>query len=203
MKLPHAPGKLTIGEADLTDWVSAMLRVHATVGSHALPWNQLRHYGPLSARFDPHPPPPRKHREFAVQYAAADLETALAEVFQLTRTVPADGAGRPYLTIWQPTRPVRLLDLTGLWPVHNGASQLIASGPHTSCRAWAHAIASHPAAVDGLHYRSTMTGRATVALFLPAANTYPERPLLSLPLDHPGLIGAVHAAALRIGYDWD
>lgn len=204
VKLPRTPPDgLSITEGDLIGWDGPLMRVHTTTGAHALPWHRLRHFGPVSARFDPHPPPPREHDDFAVQYAAGDLETVIAEVFQATRTVTANRPGRPHLTIWGPTRVLRLLDLTGLWPIRNVSSQVIASGPHPVCRTWSHAVACHSARVDGLYYRSTMTGGPAAALFLPAADAYPGHPSLSLPLEHPGLIGAVHAAARRISYDWD
>ena len=35
-------------------------------------------------------------------------------------------------------------------------------------------------------------------MFLPAADSFPLNPELSLPLAHPGLIGALEAAAERI-----
>ena len=73
VKLPRDPGPLTIDEADLVDWShEKMVRIHGTIGPHALHWHQLRHFGPTSTRFDPHPPPPATHADFAVMYAAAD-----------------------------------------------------------------------------------------------------------------------------------
>lgn len=204
VKLPRRPpGDLSITDADLIGWDGRLMRVHPTAGAHALAWHRLRHFGPVSARFDPHPPPPREHPDFAVQYAAGDLETVLAEVFQATGTVTVNVPGGPHLTIWKPTRPLRLLDLTGLWPIRNGASLVIASGPHSVCRAWSHAIACHPVRVDGLLYTSTMTAGPAAALFRPSADAYPAHPSLSMPLGHPGLVGAVRAAARRIGYGWD
>jgi hypothetical protein len=58
----------------------------------------------------------------------------------------------------------------------------------------------HPQAVDGILYTSSMTGRDATALFLPAADSFPPHPELSLPLTDPGLIGALEAAAKRINY---
>jgi len=45
-----------------------------------------------------------------------------------------------------------------------------------------------------------MTSSDARALFLPAADSFPANPELSLPLSDPGLAGALHAAAERIGY---
>lgn len=77
-------------------------------------------------RFDPHLPPPRV-QDRGVCYTAFDLPTAIAEVFQETRAVNLR-RGAPWLTAWLPSRPLRLLDLTGLWPLRNGASHAINTG---------------------------------------------------------------------------
>ncbi|MEO7125370.1 MAG: RES family NAD+ phosphorylase [Nakamurella sp.] len=201
VKLPRDPGALTIEDADLADWRHhRLVRIHGTAGPHSLPWYQLRHFGPTRTRFDPHPPPPAIHAGFAVMYAAADVDTALAEVFQLSRTIEPAAPNRPYLTIWTAVRALRLLDIRGTWPLRQGASHAINTGPHPVCRRWAHAIATHPTAVDGLLYTSSMTGTDATALFLPAADSFPPNPELSLPLNDPGPAGALPAAADRIGY---
>ncbi len=106
----------------------------------------------------------------------------------------------PYLTVWEASRSVRLLDLRGSWPIRQGASHAINTGPHQVCRRWAHAIAVHPQVVDGLLYSSAMTGSDATALFLPATDSFPLNPELSLPLSDPGLAGVVVGAAERIGY---
>jgi hypothetical protein len=45
-----------------------------------------------------------------------------------------------------------------------------------------------------------MTGGDAVTLFTHAADSFPDRPLLSLPLNHPGLRGHLIVAATQIGY---
>lgn len=201
VKLPREPGAITIDDADLADWPhDRLVRVHGMVGPHTLPWYQLRHFGPTRTRFDPHPPPVRVHADFAVMYAAVDVDTTLAEVFQTGRVIEPSAPNGPYLTIWTPSRVLRLLDVRGAWPLLQGASHAINTGPHPVCRRWAHAIAAHPQTVDGLLYTSSMTGADATALFLPAADSFPGHPELSLPLSDPGLIGAIHAVAERIGY---
>ncbi|MEO9222084.1 MAG: RES domain-containing protein, partial [Mycobacteriaceae bacterium] len=74
------------------------------------------------------------------------------------------------------------------------------TGPHPVCRRRAQAIALHPHTGDGLLYTSSMTGTDATALFLPAADSFPPSPELSLPLSDPGLAGALQAATERIGY---
>ncbi|SDO60222.1 RES domain-containing protein [Nakamurella panacisegetis] len=201
VKLPRQPGTLHIDEADLGDWPHhAMVRIHGTVGALSLPWHELRHFGPTSNRFDPHPPPPGMHADFAASYVAADVDTALAEVFQDGRIIAPSAPNGPYLTVWRATRALRLLDLRGSWPLREGASHVINTGPRPVCRQWAHAIALHPIDVDGLLYTSSMTGADAAALFRPSADSFPEHPLLSLPLTDPGLAGVLDGAAARIGY---
>jgi len=201
VKLPRDPGPLTIDDEDLVDWPNGrMVRIHGTVGPHSLPWHQLRHFGPTLTRFDPHPPPPTTHTDFAVMYAAADLDTALAEVFQRGRVIEPSAPNGPYLAVWAVARVLRLLDLRGTWPIRQGASHAINTGPHPICRRWAHAIAVHPQSVDGVLYTSSMTGANATALFLPAADSFPPHPDLSLPLNDPGIVGALDAAAQRIRY---
>ena len=104
MKLPrHPPAALTIDDSDLTDWPHpVMVRIHGGAGPFTLAWHELRHFGPTPTRFDPHPAPPGYHADYAVLYAAADIDTALAEVFQRGRVVEPAAPNRPTLTIWEP-----------------------------------------------------------------------------------------------------
>lgn len=183
-KRPTRPtGPLTRRPDDVLAEQPVLWRVHRTVGDHVLPWSALRHWGPAATmRFDPHPPPPGEHRGVGVTYAALDLTTAVAEVFQQQRVIDTAG-GRPRATAWRPTRPLRLLDLTGDWALRNGASHSLASGPRATCRAWARAIAGTWPDLDGLWSQSTLTGRTTVALWTPAADTFPPSPDFSEDLD--------------------
>lgn len=45
-----------------------------------------------------------------------------------------------------------------------------------------------------------MTGGETITLFTHAADSFPYRPSLSLPLDHPGVRVRLFAAATQIAY---
>ncbi|MGS0683798.1 RES domain-containing protein [Nakamurella sp. GG22] len=102
VKLPrNPPDPLFIADDDVLDWPHhSMVRVHGTVGPYALPWHHMRHFGPTGARFDPHPPsesgePPGSHPDFAVLLAAADVDTALAEVFQHGRIIQPAAPNKP------------------------------------------------------------------------------------------------------------
>ena len=176
-----------------------LIRVHDTIGEHVVAWNCLRHFGPVSrCRFDPHDPPPRV-QGVGVTYLSLDLPTALAERFQETRVVNRRRHG-PQLTVFRPRRSLRLLDLTGSWPLRAGASHCINTGGRETCRTWARTILAAWPDLDGLWHTSSMSAEPVVTLFTAAGDAFPERPLLSDPLTHPGLVPWLGEACLRIGY---
>jgi hypothetical protein len=175
---------LTRQVGDIVDAAPLLWRVHRTAGRHALPWNALRRYGPLiSMRYDSQPPPPGLSTE-GVLYAAADLPTALAEVFQTTRLIDTVSF-RPHLTAWTPVRNLRLIDLTSDWALRNGASYALAAAPRSTGRAWSRAIRTAWPDLDGLWAPSTMTGQTSAILFNPAADALPPLPGFSRALAEP------------------
>lgn len=201
LPLPPAPEELDFPpeHVRLVSTDTVLWRVHRTSGDHVIAWNRLRHWGPAATmRFDPYEPPARV-QERGVSYAALGVPTALAEVFQQTRVVNSR-RGMPYLTAWSPARPLTLLDLTGTWPIRAGASHAINTGRRDHCRAWARAVHTARPDLDGLWHQSSTTGGDAVTLFTHAADSFPDRPRLSLPLDHPGLRGHLVAAVTQIGY---
>lgn len=201
LPLPPDPGELEFQPEHLRviSVETVLWRVHRTSGGHVVPWNALRHWGPApTMRFDPHEPPPRA-QDRGVSYAALSVPTALAEVFQQTRVINTR-RGSPYLTAWSPAREITLLDLTGSWPIRAGASYAINTGRRDHSRAWARAVHTARPDLDGLWQHSSMTGGDAVTLFTHAADSFPDRPRLSLPLDHPGLRGHLLAAASQIAY---
>lgn len=165
----------------------------AASGTHPERWNLFSYNGPLPhRRFDPHPPGPgggvATSPEHGVMYAQLSVRSAVAEEFQDTLVVDR-GTRRPHLAVFRPTRTLRLLDLSGLWPTRAGASQEISSGPKNVTQAWARTIrAAHPE-LDGVWYRSSMdAGEPAICLWdPPAASILPATPDVLLPLDHPGL----------------
>lgn len=177
------PGPLTRLDDDVLDEQPTLWRIHRTVGEHVLSWSALRHWGPADTmRFDPHPPPPQVHPNVGVTYAALDVATAVTETFQQQRVIDPAG-GRPKATSWKPTRRLRLLNLTDDWALRNGASHSLASGPRSTCRTWARAIAQTWPDLDGLWSQSTLTGRTNVTLWAPAADAFPSTPDFSEHLE--------------------
>jgi hypothetical protein len=196
-KVPRTPPvTLTKTAGDIQETAPLLWRIHRTAGAPVLPWNELRHNGPLpTLRFDPHPPPLGRHTE-GVLYAATDLATALAEVFQDTRIIDTSG-NRPQVTAWTPTRPLRLLNLTDTWALRNGAASSLTTAPRRTCRSWAQAIHRAWPGLDGLWTASTMTGRPSIVLWNPAATTFPTVPQFSRPLADPLLCAIVERIAVE------
>lgn len=178
--------------------------VRGVRGKHVTPWNQLRHFGPVDARFEPHPArPATTHPDRAVWYAALTPQTAVAEVFQRARTVRLDSSN--HLTSAHLPRDVGLLELTGdtghgSWATRAGASMALSTGRHDYSSAWAHAICDAFPSLDGLIYRGAMEGGLAVALFLPAKDAMPSAPRSSRAIGDPALTSRLAGICDRIGY---
>jgi hypothetical protein len=200
-KAPRTPPKKLSREPhDIANHPGTLWRVHRTEGEHVLPWNKLRTYGPLpTMRWDPHPGPQPISAAECVLYAAADVATSLAEVYQTTRVIDTR-AGAPTLAAWQPQRRLRLLDLSGTWLLRNTASAALLAAPRSICRRWARAIYTIWPELDGLYVPSTMTGRPNIVLWNAAADSIPTMPSFSRPLTHPLVWSIAQAAAAEIGY---
>lgn len=207
-KVPqHPPRPLEWEESDIaeSDPSQAIWRIHKTGGAYPTAWNDYRSFGPLRGmRWDPHPPgPPADNPDYAVLYAASDLETCLAEVFQVAERIDTTGA-RPYATAWFPTRPLRLLDLTGDWPMRMGAAHALLSAPRSTCRNWAHAIWSASQAstlpIDGLQVRSTVNGKDMPVLFASSRAALTAAPAFTSPLGGPKVLTLVDNFATLCGW---
>ena len=207
-KLPPSPGAEALREIGTRDddvvavaTHTVLWRVHATVSGHVVPWNRMRHFGPLAdCRFDPHEPPP--HEQAAgVLYLAIDVATCVAEVYQSTRVVNRHDRS-PYLTGMRLSRTVRLLDLAGTWPTRAGASQALNStGRRDVTRGWARSIRAAFPALDGLWHPSSMNGgQPCVTLFETAQDALPDEAEVSVPLSHPGLADGLAQVAGELGY---
>lgn len=196
------PSRLDLQDAEVLTLVGRQLaRIALTTSPYALPWGGLRTWGPVQrCRWDPHPPPAGEHPGHGVLYTACDLMTCAAEVFADTRVVDTR-SDSPVLQVWQPTRPLRLLDLTSRWALRNGASVSLDSAERATCRAWARAVHDQLPALDGLWVRSTMTGQAMTVLLTPAADSIPALPDQSAPLADPTIHALLCELAPDIGYE--
>lgn len=196
------PARLTRSTGDVLAFGDRLRRITRTTGDHVLAWDRFRHFGWINTmRWDPHPTPMTEHPDYAVMYLATSIAAAVAEVFRATRTIDTI-TGSPVLLSWAPTRPLRLLDLGGEWPMRNGAARSLAHLQKKEvCRSWARAIHDRWDDIDGLYVDSTMTG-TNVVLFERAATAIPGAPESSRALTDPVVLAVLEriAAFDRINY---
>jgi len=174
-------------------------------GRYARRFGEMRSFEPLrSARFDPHPEPPGISPSEKVLYVAGDLLTAIAERYQRSRAVILGEATSPIVYSWSTMRPLRLVDLTGAGATRLGASQALTTGPRSVARRWAHAIHAAWPDADGLYYRSSMSARECAACWGPAADSFPSKPALAIPIDFPSeeFQDLLQAACAELGYEY-
>lgn len=176
-------------------------RVYFRGGEHPSRWNQFRTFGPTDARFD-HQFEARPNIGRAVMYLALNPITCLAEAFQKTRTIHR-AYRKPVLVGFAIRSSLKLLDLTGTFPIRIGASMGLMTGARSVGRNWARALyAAYPEA-QGLAYPSSMHANA-VAIVLndrtEPAGALPRSPGFHKALDDVGMITLLKNAAHEIGY---
>ena len=200
--LPDPPTRFSVS-AELAPLAAGTLlwRIYFRGGKHRTAWNDLRHWGPTSARFDHHTRP-KRHQTRGILYATRGNDavlTALAEVFQETRLVDR-GRAEPWLVAFELSRSVELLDTTQLWPVRAGGNMGIHSGARVKARDWSRAIYRTYTNVEGIAYRSSIVNLPAVALYERARSALPPHPSFHQPLSHPGLAAGLLRYARRLGY---
>lgn len=196
---------------------TSLARIYRAAGQHPAAWHDFRAYGPVDARFDPHPMPVGEHPDDAVMYGVLEsprgagtgahdvyessFAAALLEVFQTESTIRIE-VGAPTFVTFSTSRPVRLLDLSDSdWVTVAGGNAAISSGHRYASRKWARAIRTRYPDLDGVTSASSVIPSARiVALWGPAVTALPERPRVSLPLQTPELTGLVYRIADRYGY---
>lgn len=199
-KVPRTPpSALRQRPTDVIPFQQPLWRIHRTQGEHVIAWNGFRTFGPVAARYDPHPDPRGDHPGDGVSYAATDLKTAVAEVFQSRRRVDTT-TDAPYATSWTPLRPLHLLDLTQDWALFNGAAHSLAHASQPTCKGWSRAIHQAWPTLDGLWTPSTMTGRPMVVLYEPASSAMPVYPDFSEPLSTAIVWSVVARIGGELGY---
>jgi hypothetical protein len=135
-----------------------------------------------------------------VLYAADNLQTSLAEVFNTTRAIDCL-SGAPAASAFRLRRRVALLDLTGEWPLRAGASHVINTGRRSATRAWARAFVAVWPDLAGLRHTSSLTGADCITFFSPAAGALPTHPAHTFQLSNPAYRNWMLVAADSIGYD--
>lgn len=174
------------------------------MGRHPVLWNTFRTFGPLkTSRFDHHLPDegggPRL-QDRGIYYAAMEIATCLAELFQDTRTIDRESE-EVTLVGFELLRAVELLDLIGTWPTQARASMVLSSGPRSRSRLWSCAIYEAYPDVQGLYYPSSMhANRPAIALYERAVSALAPVPLVHRPLSDPALLADLDRSAQRLGY---
>ncbi len=167
-----------------------------------LRWNEFRSVGPV-LRFDTHRLPKGDDPDRGIWYGASSPGAALAEAFQVDRTIDRYRRS-PYITGLSFTRTPRVLDLAtdsrDAWITRAGGNFAVSTAPHVITQQWARAIVDAFPDLDGLRYNSRFVGQPCLALFTPARTAMPSRPVISLPLAHPDLTSRLAGAAQRLGY---
>jgi len=125
--------------------------------------------------------------------------TALAEVFQKTRTVELS-LDEPWLVSFEVSRDLPLLDTTGTWPLSAGGSMALNSGSRVDAQIWSREIYRQYAHVQGIFYPSSLLSTPCVALYERARDAMPSAPLLNRALKDLTLRTAIKIAASRINY---
>ncbi len=211
-KLPYPP---TVDELKSIDPEEVCLpagtdlaRIYSAGGDYPSTWNEFRHWGPTTSRFDHHLLDSKDEPHFqsrGMLYAAGNdvhgaLATCLAEVFQTRRKINRS-RNDPFFTVFQTTRDLRLLNLKDLWPTRAGASAAIATGPKRTSRMWAKAIYETYPDLDGVLYGSSMAGMAdAMALFERAEDVMPPSPRFNRALVDKTIQRELFSAADKIGY---
>ncbi len=125
-----APSLITVAPS------TCVHRIYRGGGDYPVLWNAFRHHGPTTtARFDHHlrdadnKPQPQAR---GILYLASDVPTAVAEVFQATRTFDPSEDCRWLVSFeiaHQLTDRLALLNLTDTFPLQAGGSMKLINGP--------------------------------------------------------------------------
>lgn len=184
---------------------SVLHRVYRRGGPYPTLWNAFRFFGPTSARFDHHLPDDDGNaceQERGVFYAATDIVAALAETFQHRRTVNRR-TDRPWLVSFRLSCELKLLDLSGTFPVSVGGSLKLVTGPALYSQNWSRGFYEAYPQIQGLYYPGSLTNRPIVALYERALQPgpFPAAPAVHRALDDPLLIEPLRNACRSLGYD--
>lgn len=209
-KLPRRPDpeRLRRAEPDIRTLPAAtsLYRVYSRGGAHPTSWNTFRDYGPVRSRFDYHEPDAAglpALQERSILYAALDIPTAFAEVFQHGGRAIDRRDREPWIAVFDIGEPLDLLDLTDTFAVRAGASMKLMTDSVLVSRRWARAFHATWPTLLGIRYRSSLTGRICVALNERATETIASSSTLRLhrALADPTFLPVIKAAATEIGYD--
>ena len=100
---------------------------------------------------------------------------------------------QPWLVAFALQGELRLLDITDTFPVRAGASSKLATGPYSHAQNWSRGFYDAYPAIQGIYYRSSLTGRPAIALYERArsAGVFPRAPRFHRALGDPALLDAL------------
>jgi hypothetical protein len=174
-------------------------RIYSRAGPHPTTWRAFRDFGPTAMRFDHHLPPSRQ-QERKILYAAPQILTCLAEVFQDTGFIDP-GLSDRWLVGFRTTQALRLLNLRGLWPTRAGASMALNTGDRARVQLWSRAIHEAYPRGHGLWYASAMHAhQPALALYERAEDVLSDAPFFHRALGDPLLRAVLEQAAHTFRY---
>jgi hypothetical protein len=142
------------------------------------------------------------HR-FGVCYLSHSFEGAFAET--ALRSVGARFVALSFLelrsiSLIEVSAEIRLVSVHGPGLAKLGATAVVTSGPHAIAQLWSRAIYDHPAAPDGVAYRSNHdNGELCVALFDRAEPSLATVSTSPLTKDRPRLAGMLQRYDVGLG----
>ncbi len=190
-------------------------RIYSISGPYPTTWAAYRSFGPTTARFDHHPPPPRDHHTFSVFYASTphvanrgqdkepSLKICLAEAYQHNGVIDLH-RDDPYFAIFKFNRPVQLLNVADSdWLTRAGGNAALTSGNRGPAREWARALHAHYSdQVDGIFYASSLVPSGyCVALWETALDAMPSHPTFNRPLSDAALRTDIESFASLLGFN--
>ena len=194
-----APEIVTLGPE------TVLHRIYSRGGDHPTLWNAFRRFGPLTSRFDHHETDadgaPRP-QERAILYAALDVPSAFAEVFQHNGRRINRRRREPWLAAFRLGTPLELLDLCDTFALRAGASMKLHTDTVLVAQRWSRAFHAAYPGIDGVRYPSSLTGRPCIALYERAEPALAERAELRFnrALADPALQEVIRRVADQIGY---
>ena len=183
-----------------------LYRIYSRGGDYPTTWNAFRRFGPLSSRFDHHlsgeEGNPRLQPDRAILYAAGDIPTAFAEVFQHNGRRIDRRRRDPWLVAFRLTRSLALLDLGDTRIVRAGASMKLVSDSVLTAQRWSTAFHELYPSIQGVIYRSSLTGRFCVALYERAEGAFEDGAKVAIhrSLADPLMHRTILSVADEIGY---
>ncbi len=181
-------------------------RVFFAAGDHPMQWNQFRHFGPTRSRFDHHlldgggAPAAQARGIMYLAMGGQQFPAALAEVFQVTRTIDRH-LYLPTYAGFALAADLVLLDLTGTFATSVGATMAIHSGLRETARAWSRLFYDQYPGIHGLLYcSSTHSHQPLVALYERGVEALPPNPDFHRGLSDVALLNTLIATAEEIGY---